>query len=81
MKGERIKRKRIAIETGCSEWDGVQGLCIQHGECACLTEARKSIKTDKPENTSVSAVIAPKESRTPIINRYQERVSPYTPEN
>lgn len=42
MKGERNMRRRIVAETGCTEWDFIQGLCVA-GECSCLREARERL--------------------------------------
>ena len=39
MKGERAERVRVAAETGCTEWDSIQGVCVAGG-CDCLRQAR-----------------------------------------
>lgn len=43
MKGEQAMRKLVALESGCTEWDGVQQICVQHGRCDCLREARERL--------------------------------------
>ena len=55
MKGERNMRRRIVAETGGTEWDFIQDLCVA-GECSCLREARerleKSVSEPPPEPES-----------------------------
>jgi hypothetical protein len=42
MKGERLLRKEIAVETGCPDWDNVQEICVFEW-CACLHYAREEL--------------------------------------